>query len=106
MLIAVDVATEASRTTARTLEVNCPGKVHGVVQTDLLSGLRVRGGVDVLVFNPPYVPTEEGGTDSWAGDLEFSWSGGGMGMKTTIRVLDELSVLSRVERWGVDGRIY
>lgn len=101
MLISVDVATEASRTTARTLDINCPGQVHAVVQTDLLSGLRVRGGVDVLVFNPPYVPTEEdreGDTDSWAGDLGFSWRGGGMGMKTTIRVLDELSVVLLVKK--------
>ena len=100
MLIAVDVATEASRTTARTLEVKGPGRFHAIVQSDLLSGLRVKGGVDVLVFNPPYVPTEEQdeGTDSWAGDLGFSWRGGGMGMKTTIRVLDELSVILRVKR--------
>ena len=52
--------------------------------------------VDVLVFNPPYVPTVEGG-DSWAGELGFAWAGGGMGMKTTWRVLDELAV----DSWGL-----
>ena len=91
MLIAVDIASEATRTTKRTLEVNCPGQVYGVVQGDLVSGVRVRGMVDVLVFNPPYVPTE--GMDSWAGDLRFSWKGGDMGMQTTMRVLDDLAVI-------------
>ena len=93
MLFALDIAPEATRTTARTLTRNCPRQYNGIVQSDLLSGLRVQEGVDVLVFNPPYVPTEEEGEgDSWAGDLGFSWRGGGMGMQTTMRVLDALEV--------------
>jgi methylase of polypeptide subunit release factors len=75
---------------------------NGVLQGDLLSSLRVFGGVDVLVYNPPYVPTSE--DDVWAGDLRFSWRGGGMGMDTTWLVLDELEVcfLLNVD----DGRIF
>jgi hypothetical protein len=42
------------------------------------------------VFNPPYVPTDE--DDSWAGDIGFAWRGGGIGMNTTGKVLDSLSV--------------
>lgn len=76
-------------TTAATLQRNVPGQFNAVVQTDLGSGVRLRG-VDVLVFNPPYVPTEEG--DEWAGDLKFSWAGMGMGMRTTWKVLDALHV--------------
>jgi len=35
------------------VDVNC-------VRTDLVSGLeRAKGKIDVLLFNPPYVPTEE-----------------------------------------------
>lgn len=45
----------------------------------------------MLVFNPPYVPTSE--DDVWAGDLRFSWKGGGMGMDTTWVVLDQLEVI-------------
>jgi hypothetical protein len=44
------------------------------------------------VFNPPYVPTDE--DDSWAGDIGFAWKGGGMGMSTTFKVLDSLTVSS------------
>jgi methylase of polypeptide subunit release factors len=66
------------------------------VQGDLLSALRLRGAVDVLVFNPPYVPTEE--NDSWAGGIERAWAGGGMGMQTTWKVLDSLNVPPPVSR--------
>jgi methylase of polypeptide subunit release factors len=45
----------------------------------------------VLIFNPPYVPTDE--DDIWAGDIKFAWKGGGRGMNTTLRVLDCLNVI-------------
>jgi release factor glutamine methyltransferase len=57
----------------------------------LLNGLRIQGGIDVLIFNPPYVPTDE--DDIWAGDIKFAWKGGGSGMNTTFRVLDSLNVI-------------
>ena len=79
----------------------------GNVAGDLTSALRP-GEVDVLVFNPPYVPTtelprlpEEGATrkTTYEDDshlLELSYAGGADGMETTSRLLDSLlSVLSR-----------
>ena len=90
VLFSVDISFPANLTTAGTLERNVPRQFNSVVQCDLLNGLRVHGGVDVLVFNPPYVPTEE--DDSWARDIRFAWKGGGMGMQTTWRVLNELDV--------------
>ena len=102
VLFALDIAPEATRTTALTLALNVPRQVNSVVQSDLLNGLRFDGEVDVLVFNPPYVPTE--GEDSWAGNLGFTWKGGPMGMQTTWRVLNELDVRFLVE--GTDGRLY
>src|SRR5438552_19079589 len=87
VLFCVDISFAASLTTVSTLEKNVPRQFNSVIQCDLLEGLRVDGGVDVLVFNPPYVPTEE---DLWAGNIGFTWKGGGMGMQTTWRVLDRL----------------
>ena len=95
VLFSLDISFEASCTTAKTLERNVPGQFNSVVQCDLLNGLRVNGGVDVLVFNPPYVPTEE--DDSWAGNIGLAWKGGGMGMQTTWQVLNELEVRTILE---------
>ena len=90
VLFSLDISFPANLTTTTTLEWNVPRQFNSVVQCDLLNGLRVHGGVDVLVFNPPYVPTEE--DDSWAGDIGFAWKGGRMGMQTTWRVLEDLEV--------------
>ncbi|KLO20505.1 S-adenosyl-L-methionine-dependent methyltransferase [Schizopora paradoxa] len=50
---------------------------------------RLHRAVDVLIFNPPYVPTEdEEMTDAQAGRaIEGSWAGGKQGMLVTERVL-------------------
>lgn len=80
----------------------------GTVKGDLLSPFR-EGQVDVLVFNPPYVPTEElpdqddarleggdglSGSKAFARDsylLSLSYAGGKDGMETTDRLIDALS---------------
>ncbi|KAI3329325.1 methyltransferase domain-containing protein [Xylariaceae sp. AK1471] len=83
----------------------------GVVQGDLVAPLRDRS-VDVLVFNPPYVPTAElpsreefksESGEGWRGRdrtessfeedsylLALSYAGGKYGMETTDRLLDSL----------------
>ncbi|MCJ1446561.1 MAG: S-adenosylmethionine-dependent methyltransferase [Stictis urceolatum] len=84
------------------------GQLMGTLQADLLSPLR-DGSVDVLVFNPPYVPTDslpeinplepEQGQEGQGIDiafreesrlLELTYAGGEQGMETTERFLEEV----------------
>lgn len=64
--------------------------------TSLTSGLlsRLRCGVDVLVFNPPYVPTidEEAYDAQDLGNLAGAWAGGMDGMHVTNTLLEQIDV--------------
>lgn len=62
-MIATDINQYAWAATARTAaanEVRCADGTVDIVGCDLLRPLRqrLRGAIDVLLFNPPYVPTE------------------------------------------------
>lgn len=50
--------------------------------------------VDVLVFNPPYVETEDEELDDAQADgtIEKAWAGGESGMKVTNKVLEQVEV--------------
>jgi release factor glutamine methyltransferase len=107
----VDVNRYACEATRQTVEVAEKkqvknGESHGFylgnVLGDLGSPLRT-GTVDVLVFNPPYVPTpdlpalperpEKARDPTYEDDshlLELSYAGGADGMETTDRLLDAL----------------
>lgn len=52
---------------------------------DLSSG--IRGSVDILIFNPPYVPTPD--EEIQGNGLEVSWAGGADGRKVIDRWVDE-----------------
>jgi release factor glutamine methyltransferase len=74
---------------------------------DLASNIR-QGQVDILIFNPPYVPTErlpEINEEEYATDFErdshllaLSYAGGDEGMETTNRLLDQLRDILSPER--------
>ncbi|KAI9788811.1 MAG: S-adenosylmethionine-dependent methyltransferase [Piccolia ochrophora] len=75
-----------------------------------LSGPIPAGAVDVLIFNPPYVPTPElpavptpdlahgGSFDEESYLLSLSYAGGADGMETTSRLLEQLPVLLNQDR--------
>ncbi|KAG0650773.1 eRF1 methyltransferase catalytic subunit MTQ2 [Hyphodiscus hymeniophilus] len=110
----VDVNRYACEATSQTIiiaeqEQKREGKSHGLylgnIVGDLTSPLR-EGMVDVLIFNPPYVPTPDlpalpqgevkEGLPSFEDDskfLELSYAGGADGMETTSRLLDALPAI-------------
>jgi release factor glutamine methyltransferase len=57
-------------------------------------GQRLMGKVDVLLFNPPYVPTgeHEASDAQHAGDISGAWAGGADGMQVTDRLLPVVNV--------------
>jgi release factor glutamine methyltransferase len=50
-----------------------------LIQGDLLTPLRKGEEFDIILFNAPYLPSEEGEGSSW---LEQAWAGGTSGRKT------------------------
>lgn len=70
----------------------------GVTCTDLATSVKC-GCVDVLIFNPPYVPTEslpshpKSGIGDEGAMLELAWAGGEDGMEVTSRLLKDLDRL-------------
>ncbi|KAK4611715.1 eRF1 methyltransferase catalytic subunit MTQ2 [Fulvia fulva] len=113
-----DVNMFACRATAQTIKgailenKSKAGSFLDVISTDLTSSF-VAGCVDVLIFNPPYVPTEElppnpqeavagvslNSHEAFERDshlLALSYAGGADGMETTNRLLAQLpNVLSK-----------
>ncbi|GAA5973160.1 hypothetical protein JCM11641_006298 [Rhodosporidiobolus odoratus] len=67
------------------------------IRTDLTSSLfpRLERQVDVLIFNPPYVETdeEEAVEAQESGVIERAWAGGKSGMRVTNKVLEQVESL-------------
>jgi len=84
-VLAMDInekAVECARTNA---ELNGLDNIQ-VLKSDLFE--RVEGTFELILFNPPYLPTEP-----WepVDDYALSWDGGGDGRKVINRFLDEVS---------------
>lgn len=88
-MLAVDINVDAAVATRRTAKAN--NVIVEVVQGDLVGCLKLESAVDVLVFNPPYVPTpsEEVGTR----DIAAAWAGGIRGREVVDRLLPKVPQL-------------
>ncbi|EQC25890.1 methylase [Saprolegnia diclina VS20] len=84
LLLAVDINDEATACTKATARLNAIHNIE-IVRMDLLTQLQLRHQVDVLLFNPPYVPTpsEEVGSTG----IEAAWAGGLHGREVIDRLL-------------------
>lgn len=96
--IATDINPHAVTVTSETLEA------HGVhaaelVNTDIASGLELRlaGLVDVMVVNPPYVPTPE--EEVGRGGIAASWAGGENGRHVIDKILPVVDNLLSNRGW-------
>jgi release factor glutamine methyltransferase len=95
--IATDVNPTAAQATKETLEA------HGVeaeaVVTDLVDGLEkhLEKSVDVLLFNPPYVPTDE--EDVGGAGAIAAWAGGERGRTVIDRFLPLVDGLLSPNGW-------
>ncbi|KAL2337514.1 hypothetical protein Fmac_011960 [Flemingia macrophylla] len=95
--IATDINPHAVKVTRETLEA------HGVgaelIVTDIASGLeeRLTGLVDVMVVNPPYVPTPE--DEVGVHGITSSWAGGENGRSVIDRILPVADRLLSEKGW-------
>lgn len=95
--IATDINPQAVRVTRETLDA------HGVdaelIITDIASGLekRLAGLVDVIVVNPPYVPTPE--DEVGVGGIAASWAGGENGRSVINKILPVADDLLSEKGW-------
>ncbi|KAF5738439.1 hemK methyltransferase family member 2 [Tripterygium wilfordii] len=95
--IATDINPHALQVTSETL------KAHGVhaelIQADIASGLekRMAGLVDVIVVNPPYVPTPE--DEVGQEGIASTWAGGENGRRVIDRILPVADRLLSHKGW-------
>lgn len=59
---------------------------------------RLRHSIDILLFNPPYVPTDTSEADAaqLGADIAGAWAGGIDGMKVTDVLLEQVAVSSHL----------
>ncbi|CAE6506344.1 unnamed protein product [Rhizoctonia solani] len=129
LIVTTDINPRAAKCTEATGQQN--GVSLNAVVCDLVQPLRYRlhGHVDVLIFNPPYVPTEEEEAmiAQSRAEIAGAWAGGFDGMAVTNRLLDELDsilspkgcfylvalkqnnpqgIIDRMrEQWSLDGKV-
>nr|XP_018266559.1 uncharacterized protein I303_00534 [Kwoniella dejecticola CBS 10117]OBR88717.1 hypothetical protein I303_00534 [Kwoniella dejecticola CBS 10117] len=92
MVLSTDINRYACEVTQRTAKAN--QITLNPIQCNLLGPLsaRLKGKIDILLFNPPYVPTdlEELNDTQQLRDIGGAWAGGDNGMIITDIVLNQL----------------
>ncbi len=96
-VVAVDVSPDAVRCTKLNAEDNGVSDRVDVVRGDLFGPLRKEALFDIVLFNAPYLPTENEKPSSW---IDYAWQGGKKG-----RELIDQFIAHAPEHVKVGGRI-
>jgi release factor glutamine methyltransferase len=94
--LATDINPMASVSTADTLSSHGLRDKVDIVLADLACSMYSTGSIDLLLFNPPYVPTPEEEVDDM-GSIAAAWAGGYRGRKVLNRLLPQLPQLMSPE---------
>jgi release factor glutamine methyltransferase len=85
-VVAVDVNPHAVRCAKENAALNDVRSKMAFVQGDLFTPLREEEKFDVVLFNAPYLPTDDTEGDSW---LDHAWKGGATGRQIIDRFISE-----------------
>jgi len=85
--LVIDINPEACATCQATMVLNQVAPRSQIIQGDLAACVQP-GTIDVLLFNPPYVPTDDDEL-SRADDVAAAWAGGHLGRRVLDRLLAE-----------------
>ena len=83
-VVAVDINPYAVRCAKENAELNHVAEKMSFVQGDLFSSIRAGERFDLVLFNAPYLPSDDEDEDSW---LARSWSGGVSGRNVIDRFI-------------------
>jgi len=97
-VVAVDINPYSIRCTKENAKLNHGEDKMFFAQGDLFAPLRVEEKFDLILFNAPYLPTEDGEKGSW---LERAWTGGTTGRKVIDRFISEAA-----EHLKQEGQIF
>jgi len=85
-VFAIDVNPYALRCARTNAEINGVSDRVFFVQGDMFSSLKVRREFDLILFNAPYLQSDEGEKSSWVG---WAWAGGTSGREVIDRFICE-----------------
>jgi release factor glutamine methyltransferase len=85
-VVAVDVNPYAVLCAKQNAELNDERNKMAFAQGDLFTPLSEKAKFDLILFNTPYLPADEGEADSWVGR---AWAGGVMGRQVIERYVFE-----------------
>ncbi|KAG4306182.1 hypothetical protein PORY_000170 [Pneumocystis oryctolagi] len=91
--LCTDISLQACKATLKTYVVNSDPLLPSyldVIHTNLTQGLYLINNVDLLVFNPPYVPTEPEEMNM-SKNMENIWAGGTEGVEIIYKVLNSVN---------------
>lgn len=88
-VLAVDLNPHAIRCAKQNSVLNNANNNMAFVQTDLFSALNDRTAFDLVLFNAPYLPSEDHEDTSW---IKQAWAGGLNGRQVVDRFINQVSL--------------